>query len=96
MDHGHKIEKRRHVRTVCVEDTHLASKRRLFEGTILNLSKGGVYLKVRGHFAEGQKIVVAGPFDEDGSEVKRYGKVVRTDGSGIGVEFSDPHGTLRR
>ena len=34
-----------------------------------------------------QDIVVAGPFAEDQSEIKRRGKIVRLDANGFAVEF---------
>ena len=78
---------RAHQRVLCSEDTHFSTNRRLFEGTLKNLSAGGTYIQTRGHFIVGQEIVVAGIFESGGAEEKRYGKVVRMDGNGIGVQF---------
>ncbi|MFZ7125239.1 MAG: PilZ domain-containing protein [Desulfobacterales bacterium] len=80
-------EKRVHVRVTCAEDTHFSADRRLFEGTILNVSKGGIYIRTQGRFTVGQEVIVAGSFDDSGSEIKRYGKIVRSDGKGIAVQF---------
>ena len=78
---------RRHTRTQCSEDTYFAANRQLFEGRIKNLSAGGTYIQSKTQFLVGQDIVVAGPFGEDRSEIKRRGKIVRLDARGFGVEF---------
>ena len=78
---------RRHTRTRCAEDTHFAANRRLFQGRIMNLSAGGTYIQSKAQFLVGQDVVVAGPFAEDQSEMKRRGKVVRLDAKGFAVQF---------
>ena len=78
---------RRHTRTQCSEDTYFAANRQLFEGRIKNLSAGGTYIQSKTQFLVGQDIVVAGPFAEDRTEIKRRGKIVRLDARGFGVEF---------
>ena len=78
---------RRHARIQCSEDTHFAANRRLFEGRIKNLSAGGTYIQSKAQFLVGQDIVVAGPFAEDRSEMKRRGKIVRLDANGFAVQF---------
>ncbi len=79
---------RQHARTPCSEDTHFAANRRLFEGRIKNLSAGGTYIQSKGRFVIGQEVVVAGPFAEDRSDVKRYGRIVRLDAQGFAVRFN--------
>ena len=78
---------RRHVRTQCAEDTHFVTQRRLFEGRIINRSAGGTYIQSKAQFYIGQDVVVAGPFAEDQSEMKRHGKIVRLDAQGFAVRF---------
>jgi len=78
---------RRHVRTECAEDTHFVAKRRLFEGRIINRSDGGTYIQSKARFFIGQDVVVAGPFADDQSEMKRQGKIVRLDEQGFAVRF---------
>jgi hypothetical protein len=80
-------QNRRFPRTQCSEDTHFAANRRLFEGRIKNLSAGGTYIQSKTQFFVGQDVVVAGPFAEDQSEIKRRGKIVRLDAKGFAVEF---------
>lgn len=75
------------MRVSCSEDTHFAANRRLFEGRIKNLSAGGTYIQSKAQFLVGQDIVVAGPFGNDRSEIKRRGKIVRLDANGFAVEF---------
>jgi len=78
---------RRYARTPCSEDTYFAANRQLFEGRIKNLSAGGTYIQSKTQFLVGQDVVVAGPFAEDRSEIKRRGKIVRLDARGFAVEF---------
>ncbi|MDJ0804151.1 MAG: PilZ domain-containing protein [Desulfobacterales bacterium] len=87
--HGVKSRNTRlHVRKTCFVETHFAANRQLFEGIIKNLSAGGTYIQVKGRFSIGGDIIVAGPFAANQDDVKRRGKIVRLDGQGIGVRFS--------
>ncbi|MGD9331648.1 MAG: PilZ domain-containing protein [Desulfobacterales bacterium] len=76
-----------YARKPCSEDTHFSANRELFQGTIKNVSEGGIYVQTRERFVVGQEVVVAGPFGKDQQDVKRYGKVVWTDAGGIAVQF---------
>lgn len=78
---------RRHARTQCDEDTHFATQRRLFQGRIINRSAGGTYIQSNAQFFIGQDVVIAGPFADDQSEMKRHGKIVRLDDQGFAVRF---------
>jgi hypothetical protein len=80
-------EARVYARVPCSEETHFAANRELFQGTIKNVSEGGIYVQTRQRFAVGQEVVVAGPFGENRQDVKRYGKVVWYDDRGIAVQF---------
>lgn len=80
-------ESRRHLRTPCTEDTHFLFRRRLYEGTIKNVSQSGAYIETDGLFLVGQEVTVAGPFEDDGREGKRQGAIVRRDAEGIGIKF---------
>lgn len=88
-DDGEKLAKecRLHDRTLCTEGTHFFAKKRLYEGTIKNISKGGTYIETDAYFTVGQEVTVAGSFDSDGQETKQQGAIVRKDGRGIGVKF---------
>ena len=80
-------EARVFARVPCSEDTHFSANRELFQGTIKNVSEGGIYVQTRQRFSVGQEVVVAGPFGENRQDVKRYGKVVWYDDRGIAVKF---------
>lgn len=83
-------ESRLHNRKPCCEETHFLSRKRLHEGVIRNVSKGGTYIETDDFFFAGQEITVAGPFEDDGQEGKQKGAIVRFDGKGIGVKFKKP------
>ena len=80
-------EARIFARVPCSEDTHFAANRELFQGTIKNVSEGGIYVQTRQRFRVGQEVIVAGPFGENRQDVKRFGKVVWYDDGGIAVQF---------
>jgi hypothetical protein len=80
-------EARVYARVPCSEETHFAANRELFQGTIKNVSEGGIYVQTRERFDVGQEVVVAGPFGENKQDVKRCGRVVWYDERGIAVEF---------
>jgi len=80
-------EARVFARVPCSEDTHFSAKRELFQGTIKNVSDGGIYIKTRERFVVGEEVVVAGPFGEDAQDVKQHGRVVWCDDAGIAVQF---------
>jgi hypothetical protein len=80
-------EYRRHKRALCSEETHFLFKKRLFEGTIKNVSRSGAYIETEGPFVVGQEVTVAGPFEAEGREGKRQAAIVRMDTGGIGVKF---------
>jgi PilZ domain len=90
QDEVTKEESRRHGRRPCYEGTHFMTRKRLHEGVIKNISKGGTYIEAEGFFFAGQEITVAGPFEDDGQEIKQKGAIVRFDGKGIGVKFTKP------
>jgi len=83
-------ESRLHNRKPCCEETHFLTRKRLHEGVIRNVSRGGTYIETEDFFFAGQEITVAGPFEDDGTEGKQKGAIVRFDGKGIGVKFTKP------
>ena len=84
--HGNQ-KARVYRRLPCSEDTLFAANRELFNGTIKNISQGGIYIQTKARFAIGQEVVVAGPFGANNAEVKRYGRIVRHESDGIGIQF---------
>ena len=81
------LNSRLHARTLCSVATHFAANRQLFRGIIKNLSAGGTYIQVKGRFALGGDVIVAGPFAANQEETKRHGKIVRLEDNGIAVRF---------
>ena len=88
---ANKRENRRHVRRPCSEPTCFAANRQIHEGILMNTSAGGTYVQARGKFEIDQHVIVAGILVADGQEVKRSGKIVRVDRSGIAIQFTDKH-----
>jgi hypothetical protein len=80
-------EARVYSRIPCSEDTHFSANRELFRGTIKNMSQGGIFVKTKERFVVGQEVVVAGPFGENDQDVKRLGKIVWHDQTGIAIQF---------
>ena len=80
-------EARVYARLPCSEETHFAANRELYQGTIKNVSEGGIYVQTRERFSIGQEVIVAGPFGENRQDVKRHGRVVWHDDRGIAVQF---------
>lgn len=76
-----------YIRKPCSEDTHFSANRELFRGTIKNISQGGIYIQTQERFVVGQEVVVAVPFGEANEDVKRNGKIVWQDRSGIAIQF---------
>lgn len=76
-----------YVRKACSESTYFSANRKLYEGTIKNISDGGIYVQSKDRPRVGQEVIVAGPFEEGGENVKRYGKVVWYDDNGFAIQF---------
>ena len=94
-------EKRRHMRSRCERVTFFATRERLYEGQVRNISLGGVYIESRDAFQPGEKITVAipcpsnpygeklkEPYPDD--EVKMKCVVVWKDPDGFGLQFVQP------
>jgi hypothetical protein len=67
-------ESRLHTRKPCSEQTHFMTRKRLHEGVIKNVSKGGTYIETDDFFFAGQEITVAGPFEDDGTGREAAGR----------------------
>ena len=93
-----KEEKRHYERSQCERTTFFATRDRLYEGSVENISLGGVYVKSKHAFDPGEKITVAipcqsnphgeklkAPFPDD--EVKMKCVVVWKDPHGFGLQF---------
>ncbi|MFZ7125982.1 MAG: PilZ domain-containing protein [Desulfobacterales bacterium] len=85
------------IRIPCSEDTHFAANRKLFEGTVKNISTGGIYVESRDRPEVGQEVIVAGPLEASpGKEEKLYGTVVWSDEYGFAIRFIDKSGVRPR
>lgn len=84
-------DKRLHERSQRLEPTYIFAKRQLCEGTIKNMSAGGIFIQTTKQFEIGEEVIVAGTFGADGGEEKRFGKIVRMDDNGIAVKFTGRH-----
>ncbi|MGD9330147.1 MAG: PilZ domain-containing protein [Desulfobacterales bacterium] len=84
-------ENRRHERRPCSESTCFSANRQLHEGVLMNTSAGGTYIQARGKFKINQQVIVAGITATDGREIKRFGRIVRVEPSGIAICFTDGH-----
>ena len=74
-------------RVPCSESTHFVANRKLFHGTIKNISQGGIYIQTKERFEVGQEVVVAGPFGDNNADVKLNGRIVRNDSDGVAIQF---------
>lgn len=63
-----------------------ATRKRLFEGELLNYSQAGLGVRVPEKLVAGENLMVALPFD-GATPAKRPAKVVWSDGKGFGAKF---------
>ena len=91
-------EKRKHLRSRCERVTFYATRDRLYEGYVKNISLGGVYIQAPDALPPGEQITVAIPCrsNPDGvklkapyadEEVKMKCVVIWKDPSGFGSRF---------
>jgi hypothetical protein len=63
-----------------------ATRKKLFEGELLNYSQAGLCIRVSEKFVEGEVLKVALPF-EDAGPAKCPARVVWCNGKGLGAKF---------
>jgi hypothetical protein len=80
------LERRLHGRQPCGGSIFFASPKRIYEGTLLNYSRGGLAVRISERFSEGQILIVALPF-ENAAPPKCKARVVWCNGKGFGVRF---------
>jgi len=93
-----KAEKRRHSRKACDKNTFFASRDRLYEGLVKNISFGGVFVESTKAFSEGDMLTLAvpcasndeglklkEPFNDE--DIKMKGKIIWKNQDGFGMEF---------
>ena len=81
---------RKHPRKLCSIPIKYITKNDIFQGEIRNISLGGIFLKTSNKVLVGQRLNLAIPVRKKGKIVKRAGKIVWSDQTGVGVEFLSP------
>jgi hypothetical protein len=84
--HPNVLERRFHGRTAYSGTIFFATRKRIYEGLLLNYSPRGLCIRAAEKLAEGEIVVVALPF-ADAGPAKRKGRVVWCNGKGIGVKL---------
>lgn len=83
---GHPKERRNFSRKAYSGSIFFATRKRLFEGELLNFSQSGLGVKVPERFVEGEVLIVAVPFD-GATSAKCPARVVWCNGKGFGAKF---------
>jgi len=77
---------RKRPRRPCNQSTLFSAPSGIFEGSIKNISKSGVFILAKRAFEVGQIINLALPL-KNGKEVKIKGRIVWTNDEGFGIKF---------
>jgi hypothetical protein len=96
-----KDERRKHRRKACDETTFFATRDKLYEGFVKNISFGGVFVESADAFFPGELLTLAVPCttNEEGfklkepfndEDVKMKCKVIWKNKDGFGIEFIEP------
>lgn len=99
---GVTADRREHKRKICAKTTFFATKDKLFQGLVKNISFGGVYIESSDAFSPGDMLTLAVPCssNEEGKklkepfndeDVKMKCKVIWQNQGGIGMEFIKPY-----
>jgi Tfp pilus assembly protein PilZ len=94
-------EKRKHSRMACDKTTFFASRDKLYEGFVKNISLGGVFVQSEDAFFPGEILTLAVPCEsnEEGNklkepfkdeDVKMKCKVIWNNPGGFGMAFMEP------
>jgi len=86
------IPRRRHLRVACTFTVGISDSGRQFEGTVENISEGGMFLRSPRRFTVGMAVRIAFNLPPTQEPIKALGEVVRTedlgeDNCGLGVQF---------
>ena len=95
---GANADRRGHQRKICDRTTFYATKDKLFQGLVKNISFGGVYVESSDAFSPGEVLTLAvpcasndegkklkEPFNDE--EIKMKCKVIWLNQEGFGLEF---------
>ena len=80
-------ELRKHPRQKCSIPVKFTAQNQIQHGEIRNISLGGIFLKTFNNITVGQKLLLAIPIRKKGKVIKRSGKIVWSNQSGVGIKF---------
>ena len=94
-------EKRKHNRKACDKTTFFATRQKLYEGFVKNISLGGVFVQSADSFIPGEILTLAVPCESnaEGSklkepfkddDIKMKCKVIWNNTEGFGMAFVEP------
>lgn len=93
MNYSHRInaiekviERRRDIRTPYSESMYFATKKKIYEGKLKNLSRTGLFIKTNEFFSEGEKIIVAIPCS-DKRNARFKGQIIWFGKEGFGMKL---------
>ena len=83
-----KIEKRKHERTSFYQTVHIHYGDDVFEGTIFDISEGGLFIQTGRRVEMGREVkIVYSESETDQRLIERRAEIVRIESKGFGVEF---------
>ena len=88
-DHPSLKEKRNNRRFHSTGVVSYATRGIAYEDFLLDISAGGVFIETQAVFSVGQDLTLTFPLAGHQHYITVTGKVVRTDGHGIGVQFDE-------
>ncbi len=85
------MERRRYIRVNSKTEIHIYNGRDAISGYVNNISAGGLFFETSKEFYENQILNIVIIIANNGSHLslKTMGVVIRTDESGIAIEFTD-------
>jgi Tfp pilus assembly protein PilZ len=86
--YAERSDGRRHKRKRCALPARYKSNGVIHYGLIENISRGGIFVQTVDLAGVGQKLVFEILLEKKGKIVKMAGRVVHSDGKGLGVEFA--------
>lgn len=81
-------ERRKEPRHTYSGTIFFATRKRLYEGELINHSLNGLFIKTKDFLTEGESVTVALPYSNAQNE-KLTATIIWCDGKGIGVRFQE-------
>jgi hypothetical protein len=78
---------RKHPRRPCDIPVKYITKHDIYQGEAKNISLGGIFLKTENEVEIGQQLNLAIPVRKKGKIIKRTGKIVWSNQTGVGIKF---------